>query len=255
MLSEKVFTFLTVRTSSTRLPNKCFLPFGSTHVLGHVVERCDRSSLIPVICTSKDASDNKIEEFATENNILIFRGSLENKIKRWRDCANYLGIKKFHTVDVDDPFFEPAIVNESMELLSHERLDVVFPTKESSSGSASVGYSIRTDYLDKVLRETLEVKEIEMVDSIFLNDVFIAAKKLNSKIPDSPSIRLTLDYEEDYQLLVFILRILGPFCKRSEIIELFCKNPDLYKINWFRNEQWAAKQSADRLTTIEKLSK
>ena len=255
MLSEKTFTFLTVRTSSTRLPNKCFLPFGSTNVLGHVVRRCENSNLMPVICTTTEVTDNGIEEFAKQNNTLVFRGSLENKLKRWNDCANHFGVKQFHTVDVDDPFFEPEIVKESMGLLSSERLDVVFPTAESSRGSASVGYSIRTDYLNEVLKRTQVIEEIEMVDSIFLNDPFILARELKSHVPDLSKARLTLDYQEDYHLLVFLLRMLVPFCGRSEIIELLRNNPDLYQINWFRNEEWAAKQSADRLTTIERLSK
>jgi len=255
MLNENLFAFLTVRASSTRLPNKCFLPFGSTHVLGHAVKRCQKFNLIPVICTSTDTSDTTIEKFAKTENILVFRGSLENKLKRWKDCANYLNIEKFHTVDVDDPFFDSRMIKESMKLLSSENLDVVFPTTESSGGSASVGYSINTNYLNKVLERNLDLEKIEMVDSIFLNDPFIVAQKLNSNVQDLSHIRLTLDYEEDYHLLVFVLRILGPYCERSEIIELFKKNPDLCQINWFRNEEWAAKQVADRLTNMRGLSK
>jgi spore coat polysaccharide biosynthesis protein SpsF (cytidylyltransferase family) len=255
MLNEKIFAFLTVRTSSTRLPNKCFLPFGSNHVLGHVIQRCEKFDLTPVICTTTEKSDDRIEEFAIEHNVMVFRGSLENKLKRWSDCADIFGIKKFHTVDVDDPFFEPAIIKESMDLLTREELDVVFPTNDSAAGSASVGYSIDTNYLSTVLRHNIKLKSIEMVDSIFLNDPSINSKKLISSIPDSNQIRLTLDYEEDYHLLVFLVRKLGPFCDRSEILEFFRANPILSQINWFRNEEWAAKQSSDRLVTIEGLSK
>jgi spore coat polysaccharide biosynthesis protein SpsF (cytidylyltransferase family) len=56
------------------------------------------------------------------------------------------------------------------------------------------------------------------------------------------SVRLTLDYPEDYCLLKFILDICGPNCIRSEIHDLFIKNPDLYKINWFRNSDWQKNQ-------------
>jgi spore coat polysaccharide biosynthesis protein SpsF (cytidylyltransferase family) len=208
-----------------------------------------------VICTSTETSDAEVEKYANSNNILVFRGSLENKLKRWKECANFLNIEKFHTVDVDDPFFDSVIIKESMDLLFSENLDVVFPTTESSGGSASVGYSINTKYLNNVFEKNLELKEVEMVDAFFLNDRDIKAKKLNSRVPDLSRIRLTLDYEEDYHLLIFVLRMLGPYCKRSEIIKLFNKNPNLYKINWFRNEEWAAKQAADRLTTMKGMLK
>ena len=60
------------------------------------------------------------------------------------------------------------------------------------------------------------------------------------------SVRLTLDYQEDYWLLTFILNECGPNCTRSEIQDLFSRNPDLYKINWFRNSDWQNNQSRIR---------
>ena len=59
---------------------------------------------------------------------------------------------------------------------------------------------------------------------------------------DLITIRLTLDYEEDYWLLATVQRIVGSLAPRKEIDELFRKNPDLYKINWFRNQEWKKKQ-------------
>ena len=55
-------------------------------------------------------------------------------------------------------------------------------------------------------------------------------------------VRLTLDYEEDYWLLQTVRRILGSLTSRQEVDELFIRNPDLYQINWFRNEEWKQKQ-------------
>ena len=62
--------------------------------------------------------------------------------------------------------------------------------------------------------------------------------------PIAPRMRLTLDYEEDYWLLQTVQRILGNFAIRKEVDQLFRHNPDLYLINWFRNEEWAAGQLA-----------
>ena len=59
---------------------------------------------------------------------------------------------------------------------------------------------------------------------------------------NSPRMRLTLDYEEDYLLLKSIQAILGSKAKRKEIDDLFLTNPDLYKINWFRNKEWKQAQ-------------
>ena len=56
--------------------------------------------------------------------------------------------------------------------------------------------------------------------------------------------RLTLDYEEDYWLLKSIERICGPLASRDLIDAFLKKNPDFYKINWFRNSQWKENQES-----------
>ena len=56
------------------------------------------------------------------------------------------------------------------------------------------------------------------------------------------NIRLTLDYIEDYYLLLTVLRILGPYALGGEIVNLFNRNPDLYQINWFRQTLWRDNQ-------------
>ena len=56
--------------------------------------------------------------------------------------------------------------------------------------------------------------------------------------------RLTLDYEEDYWLLKSIERICGALASRDSIDAFLIKNPDFFKINWFRNSQWKENQES-----------
>ena len=60
-------------------------------------------------------------------------------------------------------------------------------------------------------------------------------------------LRLTLDYEEDYLLLKAVKNILGDNLSRENIDILFFKNPDLHKINWFRNTEWKQNQKSKSL--------
>jgi spore coat polysaccharide biosynthesis protein SpsF (cytidylyltransferase family) len=60
-------------------------------------------------------------------------------------------------------------------------------------------------------------------------------------------VRLTLDYEEDYWLLVSIIRILGSNPDRNKVRQLFLNNPDLTKINLFRNDEWKKAQLSKQL--------
>ena len=51
--------FITVRASSSRLPEKCFLPFGiNESVLSHVIKRSIFYKIEPIVCTSNHKSDD-----------------------------------------------------------------------------------------------------------------------------------------------------------------------------------------------------
>ena len=49
----------------------------------------------PIVCTSLDSSDDKIEDYCRQHNFNFFRGSLENKLTRWLDCARYFDVPYF----------------------------------------------------------------------------------------------------------------------------------------------------------------
>jgi len=242
----KIPSFITVRTASKRLPNKCLLPFGKNNVLEHVIHRTKFYGLQPIVCTTLDSSDDIIEDIAKKENLMFFRGSSTNKLKRWLDCCNHFCFKEFHTVDADDPFFDGDEIKRSMTLL-HEGYDMVSPTISSSSGGASMGYSITREIIAKACAIIAEDEDTEMV-WYYLDRVEGIKMIVSPAIDSNPlSIRLTLDYQEDYWLLQTIQRILGNFASRKEVDDLFKRNPDLYKINWFRNKEWSNNQKKKKV--------
>ena len=60
-------------------------------------------------------------------------------------------------------------------------------------------------------------------------------------------LRLTLDYPEDYWLMESIRKIIGNLASRNEVDHLFIRNPDLYLVNWFRNQEWKSAQEAKKI--------
>jgi len=231
--------FITVRASSKRLPNKCFLPFGENcNVLEHIIRRTKHFEIEPIVCTSTDSSDDEIEKIAIHENVKYYRGSLINKLQRWLDCASYFKIEAFHTVDADDPFFDGNEMIRSFQLLIEEDLDMVCPTISSSSGGASVGYSLTLDIIKRACYNLLSEQDTEMM--WYYIDKVPGIKK--TILPESgqkpPIARLTLDYQEDYWLLESVRRIAGNLSSRDQINNLFRRNPDLYLVNWFRNQEW-----------------
>ncbi len=247
MMDSKPIGFITVRTSSTRLPNKCMLPLGEETVISHVIKRAVAYGIEPIVCTSTDKSDDILEQISKEQGVKCFRGSLVNKLKRWLDCAEYFDVDLFHTIDADDPFFNGVEMIESLKLLASGDYDVISPTESSSSGGASVGYSLTRGVIKKSLENLSDDADTEMMWFYLekIDGVRIAV------LPESrvqiPSIRLTLDYEEDYWLLATIARIVGNSATRDDLDRLFLKNPDLAKVNFFRNEEWKQAQLSKKI--------
>ena len=247
MIDSKPIGFITVRTSSTRLPNKCMLPLGDETVISHVVKRAISYGIEPIICTSTDKSDDILEEISKELGVKCFRGSLVNKLKRWLDCAEHFNVNSFHTIDADDPLFDGKEMIASLDLLSSKDYDVVCPTESSSAGGASVGYSLTTAIIKKALENLDTDTDTEMMWYYLEKVGQIKMINLPETTNNNTKVRLTLDYEEDYWLLASIVRILGYNPSRNEVMQLLLKNPDLAKINLFRNDEWKAAQLSKQL--------
>lgn len=230
--------------SSSRLKKKCLLPFGDGNVLEHVIRRAKFFGFDPVVCTTDQKEDDIIEEIATNEDALCFRGSSKDKLKRWLDACNKFKIEAFHTIDADDPFFDGESDQKSFDLLLENDYDVVFPPKNTYVGS--VGFSIKTD----LIRKACEIKTSDDTEMMwYYLEKVPDFKKVEFSVTDvkATNIRLTLDYKEDYWMLHTVLRMLGPNAKREEIEDLFVRNPDLYKINWFRNKSWKQGQLAKKI--------
>ena len=234
--------FVTVRTSSTRLPRKCFLSFRGKTVLEHIVDRCILFSLDPIVCTSTNEDDDQIEELCRVKSINFFRGSERNKLKRWSDCCSHFGLKEFHTVDADDPFFCGNEVKRSMDLLRAKNLDIVTPSEASMNGAASVGYSIRASALHQIISSLPIEHDTEMVSPYIERSTTLRVEQLLAACRNKIFARLTLDYIEDYAMLLALVTGVGHDAKCSEIDNFLNQNKYLIETNLFRNADWEKKQ-------------
>ena len=241
-MKNKTIGIILVRSNSKRLQNKCFLSFGKFNFLEHIIKRCKYYDIAPVICTSYLKIDKKIVDTAKKYNIPYYRGSVQNKILRLSNCCKKFKIEMFHTIDADDPFFCGKEVKRSMKTLTSLSLDIVEPTKISSKGSGLVGYSIKSKVVHELSQIIKSNTNTEMMWNFFKKLKGLKTKTLSRSKFDC-NARLTLDYPEDYIFLESIRLILGNLTSRKNIYNLLKKNPNLIKINYFRNKEWKNNQN------------
>lgn len=207
--------FITARLGSTRMPRKHLLPLGDIPVIENIVRRCEHFGFEPHLCVPED----DVGEFAGHTSCLdVFGGDEENIEQRLIECATHFNIRHFHALDGDDPYFSPEMVAESFRWGSG--MSRVYPCIESESGEGLVGTTYNLDG-NKQKSAPLAIERTQRV---------------------WPQ-RLTLDYPEDYHLICAVNRMVGGYmAPRWAVDELFIRNPDLHKVNWFRTEEWKDRQ-------------
>lgn len=238
--------FITVRTGSTRLPSKWDLKIRGRRMIEHII---DRAKLIKgmdkiVLCTSTDPSDNILEKIAIENNIDFFRGSLEDKLVRWKDAAAKFGVDYIITVDGDDPFFGTELIESAINQMKDDPCDFISLPVGLVCGGAEFCFSV--DALNKVC-QMKDTNDTEMMWVYFTKTGVFEVRDLEVKdvVYYSDVVRLTLDYIEDFN---FFERVFEEFDTNKnniplkEIMELLKKKPEIAKINFFRQQEFLDNQ-------------
>ena len=233
--------FITVRSKSTRLPRKCFLPFGDMSVIEHIIIRSKNYHLRPIVCTTSNMDDKDIIKISKKHGVDWFIGSEINKLKRWNDCCTKFKIDTFHSVDADDPFFCGEEIQRSHELLLNG-FDMVTPSPSSMNGGATVGYSLTSQILAKACQHISDNTDTEMMWG-YMNKVHnIKIAKLEDPVESIINQRMTLDYEEDYKKLVKVLDLVGHFATRHDVAKCLAENPHLKDMNNAKNIEWKENQ-------------
>lgn len=241
--------FITVRTSSSRLPAKCLLKFGdNSNVLRFVTERARLGGFEPVICTSTDETDDSLESEAALLSVPIFRGSLENKLKRWSDCATWLSCEDFHVIDADDPFFNPEECLVSLNRLRAHGLQAVFTSTWSDRGAASVGLSMKSAFSHEIAKraESLGSGNFDVIPwgkLLLQNDLTEVMPNAYDLENESMAFRLTLDYPEDYELLSKLSQQFGPESRRADLEDYLAEHSELRAVNISRTQDFAANKA------------
>lgn len=227
---------VTVRYSSSRLPGKCMIPIQDKPVLQHLLERILNSNLQPIVCSSSDPSDQTIVNLAAEMGIECFRGSLLNKIDRWAQCAVSINSEYVHIIDADDPLVDVAEILESIDEATEWSLDLLKTSERSDRGYASVGMTIKREFLLTLSRRvsSLDSNDLDVIpwELLLQPTDRVAQKKDKILIPASAlNLRLTLDYENDLELISTLIKELGNTISRLELEMYLESHPLLATIN------------------------
>ncbi|MBB4267469.1 cytidylyltransferase domain-containing protein [Roseospira visakhapatnamensis] len=234
---------VTVRATSSRLPGKCLLPItADLTALQIVLRRAALTGVPVVVATSDDPSDDPVAALAGREGAAVFRGARLNKLRRWRDCAESLGLDRVLMVDGDDLAFDYAIGRRVLAAMATSDADAWRAPDDIVCGLFTAAYT--RDALDRLA--ALAPDPAQDTDVI---DVFIARAGLRLAYPElheherAATVRLTLDYAEDADFFRAMYAELpvdapGPTIVRTALARGW------WRINWGRQQDYLDNQAA-----------
>lgn len=133
-----VIVIIQARMGSSRLPGKILKPLGDVDVLTYDIERCRAIEGVRevIVATSSLAQDDAIAAWCEEHQVVYFRGSEDDVLDRYVQCAKMYKPDYVMRVTSDCPFVDYEMASEIVELMNKEKKDIVILEGELPRGLA-----------------------------------------------------------------------------------------------------------------------
>tara|TARA_R110002073_G_scaffold94388_6_gene219549 strand:+ start:227 stop:988 length:762 start_codon:yes stop_codon:yes gene_type:complete len=228
----KIGCLLSVRQKATRLPGKSLLDLDGKSVTVRLLNRIGMAKKIDqvILSTSLHPDDEVLVEIADAESVATFRGSEDDKLRRYYDTAKFYDLDAVVIVDGDDPLVFPEFIDQVAECLNGSNEPDCVYISNLPVGAASTG--LRTSALEKVL-ELKDETDTEVWGGYFIGSGKFTTEEINVVDPlfNHPEIRLTLDYDEDFELIQGIHQKLGYQFSSNELMSLLLEDRELREIN------------------------
>lgn len=265
----KIGALIPVRLASERLPGKALLPICGRPVIHHLLDRVVaaehiRSPRDVVVTTTEDASDDPLVAAVESYGCSVFRGARDDIIKRFHDAMAAHGFDAVIQVDGDDPLTETRFMDRTMErLLADPSLGIVW------SEGLPLGVNCKS-FSAAAMRTVMAHYRSDLNDTGFIyfftktGLVKTAIERAEEEADHDDSLRLTLDYAEDFEVFRQVIEALycpGQVFDIRAAIAWLRSHPEVVALNsrldeeyWARTRAKAALEFTDPSGKVHKIN-
>lgn len=240
---------LQARMGSSRLPGKVLADLAGKPVLLRIVERLKQCRHVDriVVATTALPEDDPIAEAAESFGVVCFRGAVDDVVGRICAAVHATGDADWilHATG-DNPLIDPELAEQLLTAAQTQQADFTFMTGIPVGSGVDI---YRSELLERINREaTAQVYREHLNAWLFDNKKLFRLCAISAPERWSGSaVRLTVDYQEDLQLVRELYRQLEngdvPF-GLAPVLELLRSNPELTKINGHIVQQYVSPQAA-----------
>jgi spore coat polysaccharide biosynthesis protein SpsF len=235
---KRIVATIEARMTSSRLPGKVLMQAAGKPMLQHMIERLQRVPSLDgvVVATTVNATDDPTCELAEGLGVGYHRGSEADVLQRVLDAA------RAHDVDVivettgDCPLIDPVLVEACVQGYLAAGVDYVSNILERTYPIGMDTQVFATDVLADVASRTSDPDDHEHVSLYIYRHPEIYTLKNMPGPPElsRPTLGLTLDTPEDYELLRAVFEALypsNPAFSLGDVLKLLDTDPRLAEIN------------------------
>lgn len=231
-----ITAIIQARMNSSRLYGKVLREFSGDTLLGHIINRLKYSRYITsiIVATTDNPSDDILVSWLKSNNIEFYRGSENNVLNRYYEAAKKNNASNILRVTSDDPFKDPQIIDDVIELFFNKSLDFAYNNHPPTFAEGLDTEVFTFQALQIAEGESKELFEQEHVTQFFYRNP-MRFKQLNLVSPINYShLRWTIDTEEDLKMTEIIYKNLhrkNDIFLALDILKFIEKRPDIPQIN------------------------
>ncbi len=264
----KTLVIIQARTTSSRLPAKVLLPVLGKPMIIRQLERVSHCKSIDniVLATSNHPSDNYLTKLVLSAGFNVFRGELNDVLKRFKDCIIEFPADNIVRLTGDCPLSDPSLIDEVVNSFHENQFDYLANTKDEDNLTVPDGCDIevfKADLIDEANSKATLSSEREHVTPWFKTSEAGYNCKHYCHENNYPFYRLTVDHLNDFIVVKKIFSALYPkdsIFDLGSIIHFLNQNPKIVDINkqYIRNEGYlksVLNDSSNISSNIQKLSK
>lgn len=210
-MNKEIGAVILSRFSSSRLPGKALLKIEGKTVLTYIIERLlivfKKDQL--VIATSEEYSDDPIVEYAMQQGISCFRGSLNNVAERFLLAAKSKGWEFGVRINGDNIFVDSNVLSNMCEIALTNTYDFVSNVKGRTFPKGMSIEIVRLNHYEdslKTINSSIQYQE-HVTSYLYENDI---DKRyyyyLNAIAPEAAGLQLALDTQEDFDRSARIIK-------------------------------------------------
>lgn len=234
----KIIGVTQARIGSSRLPGKVLLTIQDKSLLQYHLERAKKSNLVDkwIVATTDEKESELICEIASNLSISSFKGSLTNVLDRFYQAVKVEKADYIVRITSDCPLVDASIIDDVVKMCIDQKVDYVSNTLKPTFPDGMDVEVFKFSALEKAWKEAKLLSEQEHVTPfIWQNSNFFGKSIFTSKnysgTEDFSSYRLTVDKQEDFDLIKKLIEALGADKPWIDYIAYLKNNPQLLAIN------------------------